>query len=162
MPICGVMKMGGPDGLQTELAKMRTCFIKPAATAALRAIVLAGVPALMLTALPLSLPFCDGDTWLSTAHAKSGGSDDGGSDDGGSDSDDSDNSGSGSDDDSSNSGSGSGNSGSGSGKSGSGSDDDDDDDDDKFSGDPTPESGDLSAADELWLIQHGWKKAESK
>ena len=109
MPICGVINMNGPDGSQTELTGsgkiMSARFIKSAAIATLRAIVLAGVPAFLLATLPLNLPFGDDGTWLSTALAKSGSGSDG---DGGSD-DDSDD-----DDDSGNSGSGSGNSGSGS------------------------------------------------
>jgi len=156
---------------------MSARFIKPPAIATLRAIVLAGVPAFLLATLPLNLPFGDDDAWISTALAESGsGSDgDGGSDDSGGDSDDgsddggsgnsgsgSSNSGSGSSNSgsgSNNSGSGSNNSGSGSGNSGSGSGDDDDE---EFSGDPTPEGGNLSAEDELWLIQNGWQKAEGK
>ncbi len=112
---------------------MSARFLKPTAIAALRAIVLAGIPAFLLAALPLNWPSGDGGARFSSALAESG-------------------SGSG------NSGSGSGNSGSGSGNSGSGSDDDDD----EFSGDPTPEGGNLSAEEELLLIQNGWQNAKRK
>ncbi|MDH3195095.1 MAG: hypothetical protein OEL78_02135 [Hyphomicrobiales bacterium] len=122
---------------------MSVRYINPVAITAMRAVVLAVVPAFMLSVFPFSLPIGDGEGWLSSAQAKGdGGSDDSGSSGRGSDDD----SGSDSDDDSGNS----------------GSDDDDYDDDDKFSGDPTPAGGDLSAADELWLIQHGWQKAGRK